>query len=139
LKDASLAEDATQEIFVRVLRHIDSAPDDRVALAWIYRISTNYCLNRLRDSRNDAEPVEELPEVEGAHPEASLMNRDLALRLVLRAPESLRAPAVLHYIDGMEQEKVAQMLGLSRRTVINRLAEFASRARKFIAREVGHG
>src|SRR5258705_12700761 len=42
LKDDALAEDATQEVFVRVMRHIDSAPDDSAAPAWIYRISTNY-------------------------------------------------------------------------------------------------
>jgi RNA polymerase sigma-70 factor, ECF subfamily len=41
---------------------------------------------------------------------------------------------VLYYIDGLEQEQVAKTLGISRRTVINRLAEFTSRSRKFIAR-----
>jgi RNA polymerase sigma-70 factor (ECF subfamily) len=141
LKDPVTAEDATQEVFLRVLRHIRDAPDERAALAWVYRISTNYCLNRLRDAKRDAEPMEELPERAGADLEQELMDRDLALRLVLRVPEKLRAPAVLHYIDGMEQAQVALVLGVSRRTVINRLSEFTSRARKFLARggEAGNG
>jgi RNA polymerase sigma-70 factor (ECF subfamily) len=136
------AEDATQEVFLRVLRHIQSAPDERAALAWIYRISTNYCLNRLRDARRDAEPVDDLPERAGEHLESEILDRDLALRLVLRVPERLRAPAVLHYVDGLEQAQVARMLGVSRRTIINRLSEFTRRARKFLARgetEAGHG
>lgn len=134
LKDDALAEDATQEVFVRVMRHIESAPDDASALAWIYRISTNYCLNLIRDRGRQAEPVDEIPETASEHPEPEMLDRDLAMQLVNRAPENLRAPAVLYYIDGLEQEQVAKTLGISRRTVINRLAEFTSRSRKFIVR-----
>ena len=137
LKDDALAEDATQEVFVRVLRHIESAPDDAAALAWIYRISTNYCLNLIRDRGRQAEPTDELPESASDHPEPDLVDRQLAMRLIERAPETLRAPAVLYYLDGLEQEQVAKTLGISRRTVINRLQEFAERSRKFMARERG--
>ncbi len=135
LKDDALAEDATQEVFVRVMRHIHSAPDDQAALAWIYRISTNYCLNQIRDRSRQAEPVEELPDVGGDHPEPQLLDRDLAMQLVSRAPEALRAPAILYYLDGMEQEQIAKTLGISRRTVINRLNEFMSRSKKFLSRD----
>jgi len=137
LKDDALAEDATQEVFVRVMRHIESAPDDKAALAWIYRISTNFCLNMIRDRNRQAEPVDELPEASGDHPEPELLDRELAMQLVNRAPENLRAPAVLYYVDGLEQEQVAKTLGVSRRTVINRLNEFMTRSRKFLAREKG--
>lgn len=137
LKDDALAEDATQEVFVRVLRHIESAPDDAAALAWIYRISTNYCLNQIRDRSRQAEPTapSDIPEATSDHPEPELMDRDLAMKLVSRAPEKLRATAVLYYVDGMEQEQVAKTLGISRRTVINRLQEFTERSRKFLTRE----
>jgi RNA polymerase sigma-70 factor (ECF subfamily) len=136
LKDDALAEDATQEVFVRVMAHIKSAPDDKAALAWVYRISTNFCLNMIRDRSKQAEPVEELPEVPTDGHEATFMDRDLAMQLVERAPEPLRAPAVLYYVDGLEQEQIAQTLGISRRTVINRLNEFQDRSRKFLKREV---
>lgn len=137
LKDDALAEDATQEVFVRVLRHIESAPDDAAALAWIYRISTNYCLNQIRDRGRQAEPTapSDIPESLSDHPEPELMDRDLAMKLVSRAPEKLRATAILYYVDGMEQEQVAKTLGISRRTVINRLQEFSERSRKFLTRE----
>lgn len=137
LRDDVAAEDATQEVFLRVLRHIESAPNDQAALAWIYRISTNYCLNHIRDRSRHAEPVNEVPEQAGEHPEPPMLDRDLAMRLLQRAPENLRAPAVLYYVDGLEQAQVAQVLGISRRTVINRLGEFANRARKFVGRDFG--
>jgi len=135
LKDDALAEDATQEVFVRVLRHIETAPDDAAALAWIYRISTNYCLNQIRDRGRQAEPTasDELPEL-SCDPEPEMLDRDLAMRLVARSPEKIRAAAVLYYIDGLEQAQVATTLGISRRTVINRLQEFVDRSKKFVAR-----
>ena len=136
LKDDALAEDATQEVFVRVMHHIKSAPDDKAALAWVYRISTNFCLNMIRDRSKQAEPVEELPEVPQEGHEATFLDRDLAMQLVNRAPEQLRAPAILYYVDGLEQEQIAQTLGISRRTVINRLNDFQDRCRKFLKREV---
>jgi RNA polymerase sigma-70 factor (ECF subfamily) len=135
LKDDALAEDATQEVFVRVMAHISSAPEEKAALAWVYRISTNYCLNMIRDRNKQAEPVEELPEVPQDGHEDAFMDRDLAMQLVNRAPEALRAPAVLYYVDGLEQEQIAQTLGISRRTVINRLNDFQDRCRKFLKRE----
>jgi RNA polymerase sigma-70 factor (ECF subfamily) len=135
LKDDVAAEDATQEVFLRVLKHLESAPSDEAALAWIYRISTNYCLNALRDQSRHAEPVSEVPEQPGEHPESGMLERDLALRLLMRAPENLRAPAMLYYVDGLEQQQIADTLGISRRTVINRLGAFAERARKYLARE----
>jgi RNA polymerase sigma-70 factor (ECF subfamily) len=137
LRDEAAAEDATQEIFLRVHRHIESAPTDQAALAWIYRISTNYCLNQVRDRGRQAEPVAELPEQAGEHPEAGLLDRDMAMRLLTRAPEKLRAPALLYYVDGLEQAQIAEVLGISRRTVINRLGEFQERARKFVGRDPG--
>jgi RNA polymerase sigma-70 factor (ECF subfamily) len=138
LKDDALAEDATQEVFVRVHRHIESAPDDAAALAWIYRISTNYCLNMLRDRARGAQPTEpdELPEVDsGQSLESLFSDSDTARKLIERAPEKLQDVAVLYYLDGLEQEQVAKTLGISRRTVINRLQEFVDRSRKFAFRE----
>lgn len=137
LKDDALAEDATQEVFVRVHRHIESAPDDATALAWIYRISTNYCLNQIRDRSRQAEPTapDEMPEGDLSSPETGMLDRETALKLIRRAPEKLQEVAVLYYVDGMEQEQVANALGISRRTVINRLQEFVERSRKFISRD----
>jgi len=62
LADPSAAEDATQETFLRVHRHLDRVPSAREGLYWIYRVATNYCLNHLRDQRARPEPRGDLPE-----------------------------------------------------------------------------
>ncbi|HET6148863.1 MAG TPA: sigma-70 family RNA polymerase sigma factor [Polyangia bacterium] len=136
LSDASAAEDATQETFLRVHRHLDRVPSAREGLYWIYRVATNYCLNHLRDQRARPQPRAELPEVgqEIASAEARLGDRDLMWRLIDRAPSKIRVAAWLYHIDGFEQEEIAAILGISRRTVATRLALFLANARKFIRR-----
>jgi RNA polymerase sigma-70 factor (ECF subfamily) len=136
LEDVAAAEDATQETFLRVRKHLERAPDGRQALAWIYRIATNYCLNEIRNRKVRAEPREHLPE-QAAEPrsvEDALANEDLARRLIRRAPEKLRVVAWLYHVDGMEQAEIATVLDISRRTVVNRLAEFEDKAKKFVQR-----
>lgn len=119
---------------MRIHRHLHKAPDPNEALAWIYRIATNYCLNEIRDRKlrplAEAEPAEPVSE----DLQTALANRDVAARIVRRSPDKLRTPAWLHHVDGLDQGEVARVLGISRRTVGNRLAEFADHARKFIAR-----
>jgi RNA polymerase sigma-70 factor (ECF subfamily) len=41
LGENAAAEDATQETFLRVHRHLERTPEE--ALGWTYRIATNYC------------------------------------------------------------------------------------------------
>lgn len=118
---------------MRVHKHLERAPDGREALAWIYRIATNYCLNEIRDRKLRPEAVEEVPE-RGESVEHVLANRDLVERIVRRSPEKLRVVAWLHHVDGLDQGEVARVLDISRRTVVNRLAEFGEHARKYASR-----
>jgi RNA polymerase sigma-70 factor (ECF subfamily) len=134
LRDEAAAEDATQETFVRVYRHLDRAPNADEALGWIYRIATNFCLNELRNRKHRPELHEALPERSQQNVEDSLANREFASRLIERAPEKLRVVAWLHYVDGMDQEEVARVMGVTRRTVFNHLEAFRANAGKFHGR-----
>ena len=128
LKDGTAAEDATQDVFMKVLKHVDSAPGEDAVLPWIHRITTNHCLNVIRDARRHAEPVEHVPEQVDDEFEASLLTRDFANRLLAATPDELKLPALMYHARGIEQARVAAALGVSRRTVLYRLAEFTRRA-----------
>lgn len=136
LRDRAAAEDATQETFLKVFRHLAKAPGDEEVQMWIFRIATNVCLTQLRSlKRRAASPAASIGETQQPkEPLPALENRDLVARLVAHAPEKLSAPAWLHYVDGLEQLEVAKVLGISRRTVINRLAQFNALALRFAKR-----
>ncbi len=133
LKNPAAAEDATQEVFLKVLNHIESAPKEDAALLWIYRITTNHCLNFLRDGRRQAEPVAVVPEQRDDDFEESVVSKNFANRVLFETPEDEKTPALLYHLRGMEQSKVAATLGVSRRTVLYRLSAFAARAQRLNA------
>ena len=135
LKDRAAAEDATQEIFIKILKSVDSIPGDDAVMPWVHRVTTNHCLNTLRDARRRAEPMpsESMPEPRDDDFEDSVVTKDFAEQLMARQPEEIKAPVMLYHVKGMEQATIAGWLGISRRTVLYRLAEFAERARRFEA------
>ncbi|HEY0195365.1 MAG TPA: sigma-70 family RNA polymerase sigma factor [Kofleriaceae bacterium] len=131
LGDPRAAEDATQETFVRVVRHLAKAPDAEHALFWIYRIATNYCLNELRARARRPLPIEDAGATTAAAPAPDLVDRDLVVRLLRRLTAQTAQIAWLHHVDGLAREEVARALGISLRTVGNRLAELRVHARRF--------
>jgi AhpD family alkylhydroperoxidase len=80
--------------------------------------------------------VADLPEhaVERAVERGDLSDRDLARQVIARAPEDQRAIAWLYHVDGFDQDEVARVMSVSRRTVVNKLAAFSANARKYITR-----
>lgn len=133
------AEDAMHDIFVKVHHNLPRVPKDEggEALRWIYRVTTNHCLNHLRDQRRRLELQEEnapAPTLEAAW-EEGMLNRQIARRLMRHLDPKLAEPAWLYYVDGVDQGEVAQMLGVSRRTVINRLNAFKEEAQSLLAAE----
>ena len=136
LMDDGAAEDATQETFLRVWRNLERVPDARQALYWIYRVATNYCLNELRNrKRRPAVLSASTDDVPSGHNlERRIVNRDLAARLIAAAHPKVKPVAWLYHVDGLDQEEIAKVLSLSRRTVINRLAAFTTTAQKLFRR-----
>ncbi|MCA9570800.1 MAG: sigma-70 family RNA polymerase sigma factor, partial [Myxococcales bacterium] len=115
LRDPELARDAMHDTFVRVVRRSDDL-DDRALSSLLYRIATNVCLNRIRGWNRRPEDPEEALLDRIAHaddPGASAGARLLLDRLFAREPASTRTLAVLHLLDGMTLEEVAEHTGLS--------------------------
>jgi len=135
LRDPSAAEDATQEVFIRALKGLEGFAHRSEPSTWLYQITTNHCLNRLRDARRRRELRSErvdpaLPTASGpsTSPEAIALRRVLA-----EAPPDQAAAAVYVHLDGMSHAEAAKLLGVSRRTVGNLLERFATLARATLA------
>jgi RNA polymerase sigma-70 factor (ECF subfamily) len=134
LGDREAARDATQEVFVKVLRDMGKLAERETALPWIYRVATNHCLNALRDARRRGEhasgdALELVPEAPAAFPD-----RQLARQVLSRFDVQTQAIAVGVLVDGMEHEELAGALGISRRTVHRKLTRFLERARARLTR-----
>jgi len=123
LTDENEALDACQDVFLRVVQH-QARLDARYPSSLLYRIATNVCLNRLRDRTRepvtrDEAVLYDIARVED--PGAASEARMLLDRLFGRHPESSRTIAVLHYVDGLTLEEVADEIGMSVSGVRKRL------------------
>ena len=123
LGDEQESLDACQDVFVRVLERRGRLHADYPS-SLLYRIATNVCLNRLRDRRRNPVTRDEtvLAEIAQAEEPGGISEARLLLdRLFGRHPESSRTMAVLHYVDGLTLEEVAEETGMSVSGVRKRL------------------
>ncbi|WPB79109.1 RNA polymerase sigma factor [Archangium violaceum] len=122
------AEEATQEIFIRAFRAAGSFRQQSQMTTWLYQITTNYCLNLIRDrSRRTALHEEHVAPIADSDSRAASVSPDdlvLLRRLLAEADERQAAAAVYVFLDGMSHEEAASVLGVSKRTVGNLLERF---------------
>lgn len=123
LRDEDKALDATQDVFVQLLRNRRRLTD-RYPSSLLYRIATNLCLNIIRDERRRGETSDEdllLRIADTEDVERTVGARALLERLFRQHRESTRTMAVLHYVDGLTLEQTAQEVGMSVSGVRKRL------------------
>lgn len=133
LGDKEQARDATQEVFVKLLREERLSGEGAKVLPWIYRVATRHCLNLRREARQGRWRLDGAGALDVvADPVAPYPERRLAQQVLARFDATTQAVAVAVLVDGMEREEVAGALGLSRRTVHRKLARFLVGARRLL-------
>lgn len=143
--DPALAEDLSQEIFLRVFRHLEKFKGRSSLKTWVYRVSINCCRSRLgrrsRRSRSWVEvedrQLEQIPSTtEG--PDARLQRREASAtvaRALAELPLPFREAVVLRDISGLAYEEIAAVLGVRIGTVRSRIARGRDRLRDIVTRE----
>lgn len=134
LRREDAAEDALQEVFVRLWRYGDAYRVAESKVAWLYRVSDRCCfdlLARYRARDETSFDASHLGAVEGDA--RAVEDREIVLMFLERFDDRLKEVAVLHYLDEMTQEEIAEATGWSRQTVVKKLAILAERAHKLRA------
>ena len=124
--DEHEAEEVLHEVFVKLMERGQSFRHESATTTWIYRVTTNHCINRLRDSkRRRALLARHHESLFPSHEQtSSQVDRLFWRELWHHIDVELLQLAVLYYLDGMSHEEIAQVYEVSRRTVGNRLQEF---------------
>ena len=126
LGDRALAEDATQEVFIRAWKSMAHFRGDASPRTWLTKIAVNVCRNMRRTAwfrRNDRSVTpEDLPL------SAPAEDRTLLLT-VQQLPEKHRQIIVLKYYQGMSLDECAQVLGISRSAAHHRLQKALTQLR----------
>ncbi len=145
LRNATEAEDVTQETFVRAYGAIGRFDGRSEPFTWIYRIAVNLSLNAIRSrkpSKNSVTPDD--PRIEGmlietrgagANPAEASADRELALALcdgMDNLSDTLRTTLLLVTIDGLSHTDAASVLGCPEGTVAWRVHEARRKLRAFL-------
>ncbi|WP_144213945.1 sigma-70 family RNA polymerase sigma factor [Shewanella donghaensis] len=120
--DKHVAEDVTQETFLRAWRALDSLKDDKAAKAWLITILRRENARRFERKQFDYSDVEQ----ELLEDEKSSTTEDKTEQYWLRKQIGLleveyREPLLLQLIGGFSGEEIADLLELNRNTVMTRL------------------
>ena len=141
LGQAADAEDLLQETFLQVFRRIDTFKGDAAFGTWLYRMTTNLCLDRLRSKMGKSErqtsSLDDVREWRFAGKgtlDGGVKRIDLE-RAIATLPEACRAAFVLHDVEGFEHQEVGRMLGVSDGTSKSQVHKARMRIRAFLLSE----
>jgi RNA polymerase sigma-70 factor (ECF subfamily) len=123
LRDADLAEDATQQALLAMWRELPKLRDPARFEAWSYRVLVRACYAESRKTRRWAPNLHVLPDTVWAGPDdlAPIWDRDQVERGFRRLSIEHRVVLVLHYYLDQTPEEIAETLGVPSGTVRSRL------------------
>ena len=123
--DREMADDLSQEVFIKVHRGLPYFRGEARLSTWIYRIVQNVCVQARTSRRpeepldgrfrNDDRPAREFGAVDAAF--GTFEQRDRLDKALARLPPNYRLLVIAHYLQGVQYESLAEALGLPLGTV----------------------
>ena len=139
LRNKEDAEEVTQDVLLKVYRKVDAFRGDAALSSWIYRITFNAAMSRLRTARYQRSQ-DEARQAEGDGEQQAATRADVAdwsnmadeqvlrsqlrrrvLGAILALPAIYRAPVVLRDLQGMSTEEASAVLRVKDQTLKSRL------------------
>jgi RNA polymerase sigma-70 factor (ECF subfamily) len=141
LRNREDAQDVVQDAFVKVFRYVGSFKGNSSFYTWLYRITANLCIDRLRQVSRDqkveyvegrklAAAVERgggmmgMGSIEGDNPARSLDRKEVLLKLseaIDELPDYHREVILMREVGGMSYSEMAQAMNVSKGTIMSRL------------------
>ncbi|MCG9129406.1 RNA polymerase sigma factor, partial [Candidatus Poribacteria bacterium] len=140
--DFHIAEEITQDTFLRVYQRIHTLNDLNLFSGWLYVITANLCASWLRKKRIQTQPLEDIEDtmsdvdvysehVAEEHTKtAADTQREVVKKLLEKLKESERTVMTLHYLGEMTVEEISKFIGVSAGTIKSRLQRARNRLQK---------
>ena len=139
--DFHIAEEITQDTFLKVYQKLATLKDPNQFSGWLYVIATNQCRAWLRKKRIETEPLDEtdVEKIEEAYSryvaeeqsKATVeTQREVVKKLLAKLKESERTVMTLHYLGEMTIEEISRFLGVSTSAIKLRLHRARQRLKK---------
>jgi len=112
--DKSLAEDATQEVFMQLWRKIDNYDGNSQFSTWLHSVTSNVTISYIRKQRGWWQKMFTLEETitDAQIAEQSIADTDFE-KYIYKLPERARWVFVLHAVEGYRHEEISKILGMA--------------------------
>ncbi|MCM1040190.1 MAG: sigma-70 family RNA polymerase sigma factor [Ruminococcus sp.] len=135
MKSHADAEDAAQEVFVRLLRYEPQFEDEEHEKAWFIRTTINLCKDILKSKWHSAVvSIDRIPEAEKAYFRLPYTEKDDTLWAVLELPEKYRDCLYFFYYEGYSVKEMAGLFNMPENTVKTNL----KRGREALKKALGN-
>lgn len=134
--EPELAQELTQETFVRAFSRLNDFRGDAALGTWLHRIAISVALNGIRKIRRFREREEPLEEADTIGVRSAGIDPDLRDRLarsIEELPEMLRVTLVMHDVEGYTHQEIAAALEVPEGTCKTRLSAARARIRQALA------
>ncbi len=140
--DFHIAEDITQETFLKVYQRLHTLKDPHQFSGWLYVITANLCATWLRKKRIQTQPLEDTALtmtqrdaysqhiVKERTKTAAESQREVVKQLLAKLKESERTVMTLYYLGEMTVAEISRFLGVSTSTIKSRLRRARHRLQK---------
>ena len=140
--DFHIAEDITQEAFLKVYQRLSTLKEPQSFASWLYVITANHCKAWLRKKRTWIQSFEDTSsaQLEKATYSGHIIaenertteetQREVVKKLLERLQESDRTVITLYYLGGMTYEEISNFLGVSVGAIKSRLHRARQRLKK---------
>jgi RNA polymerase sigma-70 factor (ECF subfamily) len=118
------AKDAAQDAFLNALRKLSSFRGQAAFTTWMHRVTMNTCYDILRKRRREPlldDPPDDIPSRVTGDPASQVADAIDVQRALVQVPEDFRAVLILHDVQDLAYEDIAQILGIPVGTVKSRL------------------
>jgi len=134
------AQDAAQEVFIRLFRNLKKLQSMDAVGPWLHRVTVNVCNDAWRKRRPESDITEFTIASEAPDPE-TVATQSQRQRAVVRGLGTLarkeRAALVLREVEGLSTREVAEILGSSEVTVRTQICSARMKLKKFTDRFLG--
>ena len=128
VKEHSLAEDLTQEVFIKFYQKMDTFRQDSSLKTWIISVAVNHCKDYLRrwDTRmvSISNKINDMVKGKMGAPEQTVIHKEQSSELiesVLSLPVKYREVIFLYYFEEMKLSEIGACMDLNTNTVKTRL------------------
>ena len=134
--DVGLAQELTQDTFIRAFGKLDTFRGEAAFFTWLHRIAVTMMLNGVRKIKRFSVREADLEEAAGLSTQEQSTEPDLRERLaraIDALPEVLRVTLVMHDVEGYTHGEISGVLGVPDGTCKSRLSAARARLRTALA------